>query len=303
MMVMGMAPDSTSSTLLARYSTQLNQVYKEFPAIKSYVYVNGFPASNQVLSFMSLKPWSERSISSQALQPMLQGALSQIAGLQVFAIVPPTLPGDSNMGVQFVLKSIGDYKNLYDAAQTIEGAARQSGLFMMIQDDLNYDQPVIKINIDRNAVAAMNVDVSKITEALSSLLSEGRLQYFNMQGQTYQVIPEAESEYRLNPDLLNNFQVRSNTGALIPLSALVTMQTDVQPASLNQFQKMNSVTFSAIPLPGHSVSECLDFLAKITKSKLPNNLSYDYAGGARQFIQEGNRMLWLFFAAFIAIFI
>ncbi len=301
--VFGSAPNSASTSLLASYSQELNKIYQGFSEVKSYIYVNGIPAANQVISFVSLKPWGERNVTSGELQPQLQAQLNQVAGLKLVAIVPPVLPGASGMPVQFVIKSIGDYKSLYDAAQTLETVAKQSGLFLFINDDLSYDQPVLQLDIDRDAASATNVNIDQITQALSSLYSQGHFQYFNMQGQTYEVIPEALSAYHANPDLLNSISVRANTGTLIPLSALVTMHTKVEPSSLNQFQKFNAVMLSGVMTPGHSISEGLNFLQEKAQTLLPKAMSYDYGGTSRQFIQEGDRMLWLFLASFIAIFI
>ena len=77
-----------------------------------------------------------------------------MAALKAIAFLPASLPGASGMPVQFVIKSIGDYKTLYEAAKKLEQAARESGLFQFTNDDLTYDQPVLHLDIDRDAASA-----------------------------------------------------------------------------------------------------------------------------------------------------
>jgi multidrug efflux pump len=301
--VMATAPKSIPPDMLEKESTVFNSIYHQFPEVSAYVYVNGVPESNQIMSFVSLKPWEERKLSAMQFQPKLQNALNNIVDLKVFSFLPPSLPTTGGTPIQFVLKSIGNYKTLYEAAQTLEQAARQSGLFQFINDDLSYDQPVLHIDIDRNAAAAMNVKMDSITQSISYLYSSGYSQYFNLQGQTYQVVIQALAPKMVNPDVLNQIQVRSDTGKLIPLSALTNLHTEVEPSSLNQFQRMNAVTLSGVMTPGHSTSAGLAFLSQKTKELLPNNFVSDLSGSSRQYVQEGDRMLWLFLASFIAIFI
>ncbi len=301
--VIASAPKSITPRLLSQYSAELNAIYQHFMPVNSYVYIDGIPDSNQVLSFVSLKPWEERNLSAMEFQPQLQNALNDIAGLKAMAILPPSLPGASGAPIQFVIKSIGGYKSLYQSAQKLEETAKQSGLFQFINSDLTYDEPVLRINVDRQAATAMNVDINEITNAIASLYSAGYSQYFNLQGQTYQVILQPLLKNNVNPDVLNQIQVRSKTGKLIPLSALVNLRTTVEPSTLNQFQRMNAVTLSGVMTPGHSISQGLNYLEHTAKALLPNDVSTDISGGSRQYVQEGNRMLWLFLASFVAIFI
>lgn len=304
MQVIATAPKSIPPAMLEKESVLLNPMYQQFSEISSYVYIDGVPDTNQVMSFIQLKPWEDRKLSAMQFQPKLQSTLNNIANLKAMAFLPPSLPTPGGgPPIQFALKSIGDYKNLYEAAQTLEQAARQSGLFQFINDDLTYDQPVLHIDIDRNAAAAMNVNMDAITQSISALYGSGNLQYFNLEGQTYQVVMEPLAQKVINPDVLNQIQVRSNSGKLISLSALVNLRTEVEPSSLNQFQRMNAVTLSGVMIPGQSTSAGLAFLSQKTKELLPNNLVTDLSGSSRQYMQEGDRMLWLFLASFIAIFI
>ena len=301
--VIANVPDSMDAQALAKNSQQLNQIYQSMPEVASSIYINGIPDAHQVLSFVRLTPWEQRSLSSTQIQPLLQEKLNRIPGLQSVAIVPSVLPGTQGLPVQFVIKTVGDYQSLYQASEKLMLAARKSGLFLFVNDDLNYDQPVLKINIDREAATAIGVSIDDITQTLAGALNENKAQYFNLSGRSYEVIPQLYQANRLNPDQLNELHVAAKNGTLVPLSSVVSMKTVTEPAALNQFQKFNSVTISGVIAPNHTLSEGLQFLQATAQHTLPVAMHTDYAGNSRQFIQEGNRMLWLFLSAFIVIFI
>jgi multidrug efflux pump len=117
------------------------------------------------------------------------------------------------------------------------------------------------------------------------------------------VIMQAPQAYRLNPDTLNKINLHSQSGNLIPLSAVANMSTSVEPMDLNQFQKFNAVTLSGMMTPGHSLSEGLEFLKQKSQQLLPSSMTYDYVGESRHFLQEANRMLWTFTLAILVIFL
>lgn len=301
--VLGSAPDYTNSDFLDLYSQQLNDVFKQFPEIQSYVYLTGIPSEHQVVAFTRLKPWNERKRTATQLQPLVQAALSKIPGLQTYTMVPSMIPGASKMPIQFVITSTGSYQSLYEISQKILQNARQSGLFLFISGDLDYDQPQLQVDINRDAAAALNVDISQITKSLALMLGGNQLQEFSMNGRSYPVILQVPQDYRLNPASLNNIFVRASNGKLIPLANLVNMHTEVIPGSLNQFQKFNAVTLSGMMSPHASLSQCLHYLTNQADQILPRDMSYDFGGMSRQYIQEGNKMLMTFGIAILIIFI
>jgi multidrug efflux pump len=109
-------------------------------------------------------------------------------------------------------------------------------------------------------------------------------------------------EYRLNEDWLTRYQIRTSAGSLVPLSNVATVNKVVQPNSLTNFQQLNSATLSAVPFPGRTVGEAIDFLKKKAES-FPEGFTYDFQGESRQFVQEGNTLVYTFIFALIVIFL
>ena len=88
-----------------------------------------------------------------------------------------------------------------------------------------------------------------IGESLGAMLGGGYVNYFDLQGRSYKVIPQVEQRYRLNTNQLRNYYFKASNGTSIPFSTIVDLKTDVVPESLNHFQQLNSASISAVRHP------------------------------------------------------
>lgn len=302
--IIGNAPSVSSSTFLKKQTEPLKNIFAKFSEIDNYIYINGIPSFNQYMAFVSLKDWSERTRSSVQLQPILQQAISNnILDLQSIVLLPSSLPGNDGMSISFVLRTNDSYNNLYQQAQELLQQARKSGKFLFIKSDINYDKPLLTFEIKRDVASILNVSISKINETLDLFLSNNKTQQFNMNGRVYNVIVQVGEKFRLSPHDLDLIYVKSDNGKLVPLSSLVIVNTKIAPVALKHFQKMNSITIEGEMQPQYFISDGLAFLENTTKEIMNKNVVYDFAGKSRQYLQEGNRILWAFVLAVFIIFL
>lgn len=295
------APADANLNYLEKYRPAIEKVLNKPSDIMGYVEIL---ENNILFGYISLLDWSERHMSSEHLQADLQAELNKIAGVTSYVSNISLLPGAGNSSsISMVLVGNVDYPALYAAAKKLEQLAQTSGHFLYLQDDLEYNQPQVDLKIDRNAAVAMNITPNSIATQLTNLLSQGRIQQFAWQGRNYDVQISMPPEYRRNPEDIGNVQVPNQEGQLIPLNSVVSMHTIVVPQTLNQFQKMNSVTITAVPAPHTSFSEALTVLQQLTDTQLDKNILLDYSGMTRQFLQEGQRTLGVFAMAVLVIFL
>jgi multidrug efflux pump len=273
---------------------------------------HSFPETDRVFQISSpsrniagfvLQPWSERRRSADDLQPLMQKNLDQITGVRAAAFQIPPLPGPGGLGIQFVIKTTQSFQQLNEVTNNVMDAAQKSGRFLYLDSDLKYDQPQTEVAIDRNKVASFGLTMSDVGSALTWMLGGGYVNYFDLSGRAYQVIPQVAQRFRLNADQLKNYYIRTSTGDSIPLSTVAHLESSVVPESLNHFQQLNSATITAIPLPGMTTGDALDVLKKITADQMPQGYSLDYAGATRQFVQESSALIVTFFFALIIIFL
>jgi len=295
-----------------RYTEEVTKIAKTVPEVQDYFLFNGGfgggggGASPSAMAGFALKPWSQRSRSTNAvLQQELQPKMSQITGLNVFALVPPSLPsaGGGGGGGEFVIGGVGELSQMSELADAILQKAMASKRFIFLDKDLKIDKPRIEVNIDRDKAATLGIDMRTLAADMSAMLAGGYSNLFSMQNRSYRVIAQVQRSDRLNASALENYYTRTRSGELIPLSTVVTLKESAQPQSLKRFQQLNAVSITFAPRPGVTKGEALAILDQAAKEVLPQGYSVDYAGESRQFKQEGSAMLMTLALALVVIFL
>jgi multidrug efflux pump len=205
--------------------------------------------------------------------------------------------------VQYVIRSLGSPEQVYEVAETIRKRAQASGKFIVVQNSVSFDTPTSRIVIDRDRAASMGVPISDIGTTLGALVGGAAISKFDRDNRSYDVIMQVSDENRMNPDLLGKYYVRSSSSAMVPLSALVKFENLAQPASIEQFNQLNSATISGVPLPTVASSDGLKELQTIAQQVMPAGFFTDYIGQSRQEQSAGNDLLIAFVLAIVVIYL
>jgi multidrug efflux pump len=296
-------PQYANLDYLDAYGDVLDKAFTSIPEAELRFVLNGRLGPNQGIAGVILKPWGERSRSAQKIKPELQKKVSAVEGMNAFAFSLPPLPATiGGLPVQMVIDSTGDFESIYKAMEKIKDAARKSGLFIVTDSDLDFNQPTIQIDIDRNKANELGITMQSIGDTLALLVGENYVNRFNLAGRSYEVIPQVPRVERLNPETLTRYYVTSAAGQQVPLSNLVSVKTTTAPNALTRYNQLNSATFQAVPMPGVTQGQAVDFLEK-QAAQLPAGFSHDYLSDSRQYVQEGNQLVVTFVFALIVIFL
>ncbi len=298
------SPQYANLDYMEKATGQIEAAASGIPEREHVFILNGSAGVHQGFGGLLLVPWGERTRSQKEIMEALQPKLAAVTGAEILAFGPPSLPGSTGgPPVQFVIKTIADYRQLVDVMAGIESAARESGLFLFTNSDLKFDLPQIDFKIDADKANRLGINMQDIGTSLATLLGGNYVNRFSMQGRSYQVIPQAPRAFRLSPDWLTRYQLRTSSGALVSLATVASVSTSVQPNGLPTFQQLNSATLQGVPSPGHTVGEAIGFLQQKAKELLPQDYSVDYQGESRQFVQEGNTLIVTFVFALVVIFL
>ncbi len=299
-----MGPASANIDFMETAAHQIQAKLQTFPEVQNTFLVGGAGNSNSGFGGVTLVPWSQRSKSADDLQDEFQKAFNEVPSVKASVYSMPALPGADGLPIQFVVTAgTADYPSL-DAVQTdFLTRAQESGMFVYQDSDLKFESPQTRVEIDRDKAGAYGVTMSQIGNALATMTGGNYISLINLYGRSYQLIPETPRAKRLDPEMLGRFYVRTSSDVLIPLSSLVTLERQVMPIALNQFNQLNAFTFSAVPMPGVSSGQALNYLQTMSKEVLPQGYSYDYAGPLRQFVQEGSALVVTFAFAVLVIFL
>jgi len=304
--VIGLLTASPNSTLEQTqiYAKQVFDVYSLFPEKDHVFEIEGQGGLNNGLLGIVLKPWDERKLTTNQLQPQLQQHFSQIAGANAVAFQLPPLPGGgTGLPFQVVVQSTESFGHINEATQDLMDKALKTGMFAFLDSDLKIDKLQKSIKLDREKAALMGLNMKDIGTLLQSSLSQGYVNFFNYSGRSYQVIPQIERKDRINTHQLLNYYIKAGDGTSVPLSTVATITSQVVPQSINHFQQLSSATISGVTVPGVTIGQATDVMKKLAQENLPQGYSLDYAGQSRQYIQEGSALIVTFFFSIIIIFL
>ncbi len=304
--ILGQLTTAANATLqqTQMYSHLMNNIYFKFKETDHTFIVDGFNGLNTSISGMVLKPWDERTQTTNQIQPQLQQMLNKISGGKIAAFQQASLPGGgSGTPIQFVIQTTNSYNDMNPLVQEIINEARNSGIFLYLDPDLKIDKEQSSVVIDRDKASELGLTMKDVGDTLAAALSEGYVNYFYMVGRSYQVIPQVSQVSRLNDTQLLNYYINATNGTAVPLATIAQIQSRVVPESINHFQQLNSATISAVTYPNITMGQALDTLKNIASKILPIGYTMDYAAQSRQFVHESSALVTTFFFALIIIYL
>lgn len=298
-----MAPEYANIDYVEAYTQQFYKLFESYPGMGHYMVINGIGSVNNVIAGMILKPWGDRKLSQEKIRQDLQKKIAKVAG--VFTVVFPlsALPtGGGGLPIQYVLTSTASYSNLYQLSQQLLRKLRNSGMFVYVDTSLKFSKQETQVLIDRNKAGEMGISMQSIGSELATALGGNYIDRFSMDGQSYKVIPQVLPSYRLDARDLNKLSLRTASNQIVPLSSLVSFKKSIRPNKLEEFQQLNSVTIQGVPSPGKTVGDVVNYLQKIS-NQLPTNITANYSGGSRDYVEQGNSLLYTFLFALIVIYL
>jgi multidrug efflux pump len=299
------APRYATTEYTSRYADQIRDLTQDIPELRANFSIMGLGgATNTGFAVWAFKDWAERERSQKQLQEDIQGRLSNVAGVQALVFAPPSLPGaGGGLPISVVIQSTGDPAQVYEVAEEIREKAQASGRFIIVQNSLSFDAPQVTVTIDRDRAAALNLPIRDVGTTLGLMVGGGAVAQFDRDSKSYDIIMQVPQDYRLNPEDLAKYYVRSVTGDMVPLSAVVNVSTNASPASIEQFNQLNAATISALPIPGVTTGDGLQAIIEIAQPLLPAGFFIDYSGQSRLEREQGNTILIAFVLAVVVIYL
>lgn len=299
--VTGTAPRYANLDYIDYFLAEVVEVWKTIPEFSHAWQVI---MADRNFGGITMHPWDQRERTQQEVQVELQQKLKGIAGMEMFAFGAPPLPGfDAGLPVSFVIASTADYEEVMRVGSELLQAARDSGLFIFVTQSLDFNRPEIRVDIDRQRAARLGISMRDIGQTLAVMLGEAEINRFTLQGRSYKVIPQAERGFRLTKEELEKYYLRTSSGELVPLSAVIRLESRVEPNELAQYQQLNSTTIQGMVMPPNTLGAGLQFLHDKLQEIAPAGFREGYTGGSRRFIQETTSFPLLFGLSLTLIFL
>jgi multidrug efflux pump len=265
----------------------------------------GFAGGGANSGFMRLflpEPGARRT--QQEIAEALMPAMRAVTDARVVVTQDPTISVGSRsaLPVQFVIQA-PSFAKLSEALPRFLEAARKHPAFAVVDENLKFTRPEVKVSVNRDRLRALGVPFSEVAEALQLGFGETRLGYFQKDSRQYQVIGQLAEANRLQPSDLGALQVRNQEGRLIPLANLVDIKEQAGPPQLFRYNRWVSATVSAGPAPGVPMGAAIAAMREIAGQTLDESFSTDLAGESRDFEESSSSILFVFILALVLIYL
>jgi len=304
-LAMGIAPQGSTVEYTDKYARQMEGMLMALPDQQRVFQIVGFPDVTMAIGFTMLKDWDQREQSAKQTSDALgQQMFFTIPGVMAFTQTPPPLGSDDFLGqpVSFVVQSTGTWEELGETVRKLTAKMQANPNLINPDTDLKLDKPQLKLDVDRDKVAAVGSDVTTVGRTLETLLGGRNVTRFKKGAEQYDVVVQVEDVDRRTPGDLSNIFVRSGDGQMVQLSNLVSARETVAAKELNHFNKLRSATISAGLAPGYPIGEALEWMEGTLKEVAPGS-PYDLSGQSREFRESSSDFVMIFALALIFIFL
>jgi multidrug efflux pump len=272
--------------------------------------INGFTnSSNAGIVFATLKPFDERKGADQsgvAVAQQLNQAFGEIQDAFIVMFPPPPVAGlGTTGGFKLQLQDRGGlgFGQMDVAVKAFMAKAYQTPELAGMFTSWQVNVPQLFADIDRAKARQLGVNVTDVFDTMQVYLGSLYVNDFNKFGRTYTVRVQADAAYRARAEDIGLLKVRSATGEMVPLSALMKVQTGAGPERAMRYNGFLAADINGGPAPGISSGQAQDAIERIAKETLPPGVGYEWTELTYQEILAGNSALLIFPVAILLVFL
>ncbi|EFS7586129.1 efflux RND transporter permease subunit [Salmonella enterica] len=281
--------------------------------VESVFTVNGFSFSgqgqNSGMAFVSLKPWEERSGEENSVEAVIARATRAFSQIRDGLVFPFNMPAIVELGTAtgFDFELIDQAGLGHDALtkarnQLLGMVAQHPDLLVRVRPNGLEDTPQFKLDVDQEKAQALGVSLSDINETISAALGGYYVNDFIDRGRVKKVYVQADAQFRMLPEDINNLYVRSANGEMVPFSTFSSARWIYGSPRLERYNGMPSMEVLGEAAPGRSTGEAMTLMENLA-SQLPNGIGYDWTGMSYQERLSGNQAPALYAISLIVVFL
>ncbi len=241
-------------------------------------------AQNAGLAFTHLRPWDERHGVANSADSIAKRAFFKFMGMpnaSVFSIVPPAIQelGNSN-GFEIQMEDRGNigHAGMIQARNMLLGMTMQKPeVFAQVYPNSLDDTPQLHIDIDQAKANALGVSTADANATLSAAWGGNFVNNFIDRSRVKRVFLQGDAPFRMTPQDLNRWYVRTNTGTMAPFSSFAKAQWTVGPTSLARYNGFASISIQGSPASGVSTGTALKEIDNIFQ-QMPKDVGYELTG-------------------------
>lgn len=308
-------PEEASLDRTQAVTDEVAKIVLEHPAVETFISMTGFSLLENLnrtpvgTYFVILKDWSERTSKDMSLRSVMMyllGSFSKIPQAFVMPFNPPAIQGLGTVGgfeFWIVNEGEGSQEMLETLTHQFVEKARKRPELTSLTSAISTNCVQIEAKLDRTEAKALGVGIGDIYQALQSLLGSVYVNNFNKYGHVFQVMVQADPDYRSTLEELGNIYVKSSSGAMVPLKSLVIFEYAKGPNLISRFNGFPSSKINGAAAQGFSSGQALKAMEEVAKEILPLDMTFAWGGQAYQEIASGGTSSVALIGALILVFL
>jgi hydrophobe/amphiphile efflux-1 (HAE1) family protein len=303
-------PDGASRDRADAATRKVEKLVSGMPGVSGILALGGIDFTtrasgpNVATMIVRLQPWDERDSKELQLQAILgrmRRELSRIPEASVAAFGLPPIQGlSATGGFQFVLedRTGGDVRDLAEAADLLIQASHGRREIANLISTFRPNVPAYDVDVNLDKMQTLGIPVADTYNTLQTFLGGLYVNDFNAFGRIWQVLVQAEQEFRANPEDINRFYARTAGGDMAPLGTLATVKPTAGPDVVYRYNRFRAIQMLGGPAPGYSSGQATQAMEELAASALPFGYSYEWTGTTYQEkAAQGNEGVIFGFAA------
>ena len=316
MLVHVQLPDAASQERTNEVLDKIDAILKQTNGVADWVIFGGFnlidgtASSNTAIVFITLAPWEERTEPALRQEAILAGLQGQffvrIPESIVYVFLPPAISGLGVAGgFQLQIEDrggIGLEELNAMVREIIQDGNAQAGL-TGLNTTFRIDVPQLFAEVDRTKAKTLGIPLSEVFDTLQAYLGSAYVNDFNKFGRTWQVMVQADHQFRTRPDDIRSIDVRNASGAMVPLGTLIAVDETVGPQTILRYNLYPTASITGEAAPGYSSGQALNLMEQLAGQKLPTSMGYEWTGMSFQEKKVGSEAIMVFALAIILVFL
>ncbi|HXS95638.1 MAG TPA: efflux RND transporter permease subunit [Candidatus Limnocylindrales bacterium] len=303
-----LGPQDYSFDTMAAHAHAVGEIVRKEPDVSDVgVFVPGMTAGlNGGIFFARMKPRDERTRTVDQAIEALRPKVAAVPGVFTFIQNPPpiTVTGQAGSSVYQLTLQSANLKELYLWAPKLAAKMRTLPGFVDVNSDMQVSSPQVMVDIDRDRAVSLGITPQQLQDAMFSAYGQREVSVIYAPADQYSVILEVAPQYQRTPEALSKLYVRSTSGTLIPLDAVVKTHLQTGPLQINHFGQLPAVTISFNLRPGFSLGQAAEQVDRqVTDLGMPATISTGFQGTVKAFQDSFKNLTMLLIVAILVIYI
>lgn len=307
-------PEGTSLNQTENVIKEVEAVLQQQPEVVKMFAVGGYSqlgsGPNMAMLFVTLRPWEQRKAeenSVAALVERLRAPFSAIGAARVIPFQPPAIRGVGSVGgFQFVVEDRSGTRSLEEISEVVNNlvaSASQQPQLRGVFSSFTASTPMLDLEVDRQKAKSLGVSIDEIFSTLQLYMGSQYVSDFNYASRTYRVYMQAEQQFRDSPQDITAFYVRSQSGEMIPLEALVSVSPMTSAQVIRHYNLFRSAEINGQGSPGTSSGDAMAAMEGLAANALPDGVSTEWTGVSLEQQESGGQTLIIFALGVLFVFL